>query len=201
MSAPEVGRRIAWREVPDRALVAVETQGGRLYALRSGSRGHYVGGPASWVGEDEEPSWSWFHGSTDGDPLVVALSVPAQASADHLRGLAKVFEVREAASDEFKNHLRFRHPSVNLHDLTPSTVPGSWDVGTPCLGGERCTHAFRGALGGCDGSVLRSIYFAQPSRGKDGRFLRPFREWERWRDAWRPGMSAEDAARLLAERA
>lgn len=154
MSAPEVGRRIAWHEVPDRALVAVETPDGRLYALRSGSRGRYVGGPASWVGEDEEPSWSWFHGSTDGEPLVVALSVPAQASADHLRGLAEVFEVRE--------ELR----------VCPG-LPGFTRVylGGYLIGGFSCGDGL--------------TFWAERIHAV----------------GWRPGMPAEDAARLLSERA
>ena len=90
------GERIGWRAVPDRALVAVDTPHGRLYALRSGRLGLFVGGPASWCGEEDEPGWTWALAWEHSEALLVALSVPAGASADHLRQLAEDFELSHA---------------------------------------------------------------------------------------------------------
>lgn len=86
------GDRLAWRTVPDRALVAVDTSDGRIYALRAGRLGVYVGGPASWCSESDERPWTWDLAWEHREALLVALSVPAGAPADHLRQLAADFE-------------------------------------------------------------------------------------------------------------
>lgn len=84
-------------------------------------------------------------------------------------------------STAFTVHVRLYHHSIDVADLVPSDVPGYWKATTPCPGGDRCTHAFRGFLGPCDGTTPRTVYFAQHGRDDRGRFLRPHREWEKQR--------------------
>lgn len=62
-------------------------------------------------------------------------------------------------------------------DLEPSPAPGYWRVKGGCPGGERCTHAFRGALGPCAGGVDLTVYYRDPTRDARGRFASPYRTW------------------------
>jgi len=95
----KVGDVVAWADVPDGALVR-ESQD--WHALRLRGRGIYVGEPgADWLSANpwsDEGRWPWNNGG-DGSPVtIVALGVPADATAAELQRLAEVFEVREALS-------------------------------------------------------------------------------------------------------
>jgi hypothetical protein len=84
---------------------------------------------------------------------------------------------------EFKQKVRLA--GFNPTELTPDDVPGYWS--TRCEGGDKCRHAFRIVLGPCDGSAPLSVFFAEHgTRDERGRWVRPFREWERQRKERKP---------------
>jgi hypothetical protein len=78
----------------------------------------------------------------------------------------------------FTEHLRWRY-RVTPDDVTLSPVKGYWSLKQPCPGGEECRHAARMALGPCSGGGRVAIHYGQYDRDAQGRFLRPYREWER----------------------
>lgn len=98
----QVGDVVAWDKVPSGALVRATPAG--CYFMRRGSKGHLIAFAdqsmwESWaeMGDDEAP-W-WFDcGLSNGAEAVtiIALDVPADATAEDLRTLAEVFEVRKA---------------------------------------------------------------------------------------------------------
>ena len=69
-----------------------------------------------------------------------------------------------------------RRHGLTERDVVPSDVPGSWTVLEPCPGGVGCRHAFRGALGSCDGGTRLTVSHHDPRRER-GRFTSPFRTW------------------------
>ena len=155
----KVGDVVAWADVPDGALVRY---GDRYYVRLPDDRGWWVGatgrpwavfgrGPAI-PGEEtagrRERGWTWsWH--NDNEPVtIVALGLTGRESADDLRRMAEVFEVREAsASLPFMLMQRAMGPVDD-----PMTADGI-------------------------GQAAERLHAA----------------------GWRPGMTAEDAARLLSE--
>lgn len=136
----KVGDVVDWDKVPSGALVR-DTVGD--FAVRHGG-GRNTNG--SWVKVEGE-AWIAFHGAWrwwihDGqDPVtIIALDVPADATAEHLRTLAEVSEVREAVMRDASLWAN----EFTLEDLEDTVVT---------------LH----------------------------------------RAGWKPGMTAEDAARLVAE--
>jgi hypothetical protein len=91
----------------------------------------------------------------------------------------------DEAKARLARHLKMHH-SLTLADVELiEDVPGYWQVKEPCPGGLECRHAFRGAVGPCDGGTRTTIQLAEPGRDARGRFLRPYRVWETLRDAER----------------
>lgn len=148
----KVGDVVAWDKVPSGALVRVSTDAATSHALRIGDQGEWVGFRFSRETSGEwRPfcrTWPWSEGAETGSVTIIALDVPADATAEQLRTLAEVFEVREA--------LHAMHPLdalVATGGFGPDAVVYTFDEAAPLL-----HHA-----------------------------------------GWRPSMSAEDAARMLAE--
>lgn len=81
-----------------------------------------------------------------------------------------------------ETYLKFYHPNIDINDLEITDTKGYWRVKGGCKGGDECSHAFRSALGSCGGGEL-TISFSEHGRDEKGRFLRPYREWEKWRDS------------------
>ena len=153
----EVGDVAAWDATPSWALVrddrgefAVKTHDWAFWVgLRSQGA---CGRKAQWYPATQG---RWNPAQVRGRVTIIALNVPADATADGLRELAEVFEVREVLRWEAGSH------------------PSFWRVflGQAMIGG------FSGSIGsGLDHWASR-LHAA----------------------GWRPGMTAEDAARLLAE--
>lgn len=95
----QVGDVTPWREVRPSSLVR---QGAGDYALRVGDQHHWVrlvntikmdwarvGACGGWLTDDGVDV-------DEGPVTIIALDVPADATADDLRALAEVFEVRAA---------------------------------------------------------------------------------------------------------
>lgn len=101
-SVVKVGDVVAWRDVPDGALVRPNSDA-RVYSMRINGGGRYVCNPRGvWRGFMDFPGtpWGW-DPRLDEDPkrtpaLIVALGLTGKESADDLRRLAEIFEVREA---------------------------------------------------------------------------------------------------------
>jgi hypothetical protein len=100
VTAPKVGDMVAWADVPDGAMVR-DAEG--WHALRVRARGVFVGQPGEgWLSADpwsDAGRWHWSTAAlaTDGTRVtIVALDLTGQETADDLRRLAEVFEVREA---------------------------------------------------------------------------------------------------------
>lgn len=156
----KVGDVVDWYMVPNSALVLR----GDAYFRRSVRGGHVMGVQGqlrSWetwneMGGDAD-AWPW-HEEHGEKAVIIALDVPADATADDLRTLAEVFEVREAlfsmssgshaTESALENHIRAAATGLTFGDLKA---------------------AFH--------SVANRLH----------------------RAGWRPNMTAEDAARLLAE--
>jgi len=82
---------------------------------------------------------------------------------------------------QFAYFLKRHHPNIRPDMLERASSPGYWRVKGGCPGGNDCCHAFRGALGPCDGGGELTIYFAEHGkRDIKGRFVRPYRTWEAW---------------------
>lgn len=149
-----VGDVVAWLSVPSGALVrALLEKRYTGHVLRVDARGQWVHTSGEeWCEFGVSSAWLWDPPPiTVDDPVtVVALNVPADATAEHLRELAEVFDVREA-----------------------------WLSLICALTTGRMTQAeAEWHNGGRDIDVFAPRLHAA---------------------GWRPGMTAEDAARLLAE--
>lgn len=138
--AVKVGDVVAWADVPDGALV--RTRRGD-HASRNGDCGTWNNVGASWwptVGS----GWQWaLNGGHTTPVTIVALGLTGRESADDLRRLAEVFDVREAML---------------------ITLPWSTRLEPSRLSADPC------------GDLAERLHAA----------------------GWRPGMTAEDAARRLA---
>jgi hypothetical protein len=93
----KIGDKTTRHGVPDRALVR-ETSGDRCYAVRLGDKGLFVGGEATWCGltDPSETWWSWGLAWELCEVEIVALDLRGDESAEELRRLAEVFDVRQA---------------------------------------------------------------------------------------------------------
>lgn len=79
-------------------------------------------------------------------------------------------------------HLSIYHSRLSVKDLEPTATPGYWRVRGGCPGGANCIHAFRGALGACEGSTPLTISYAEwGARDARGRYVDPYREWKQAR--------------------
>ena len=86
---------------------------------------------------------------------------------------------------QFLEWLKWNHSDISPDMLERTNTPGYWRVRGGCPGGERCVHAFRGALGPCDGGVELTISYAEHGkRDRKGRFIKPYRAWEAWRELY-----------------
>jgi len=56
-----------------------------------------------------------------------------------------------------------------LDDMHITETPGYWEANNPC-NGECGMHP--------PSSLHHTFSFSRPGRGKDGKFLRPYRHWE-----------------------
>jgi hypothetical protein len=75
-------------------------------------------------------------------------------------------------------HLQHNYPEVALEDLEPTPVPGYWRVKGGCPGGADCRHAYRDAIGPCDGGHPLTIPYMEPgARDHRGRYVSPYRVW------------------------
>ena len=166
----KIGDVVPWSNVPNGALVQVQFSAGLRrfptqiavngdYIMCVGGHGQVVGsddgdGPL-WTARDLDDAWTWRTG--DGEATIVALGLTGQESADDLRRLAEVFEVREA-------------------------------LGTMRAADHATERALEDAIKGAAAGPTMSDLFAAMTTVA-----------ERLHAAgWRPGMTAEDAARLLA---
>lgn len=158
----KVGDVVAWEDVPIGAMVRVvgdvdNVELPAAYAIRYNDAG------GKWVYDPDEigkaiwstsqVTWRW-HSAMDagvlpphGECTIIALDVPADATAEHLRESAEVFEIREVVT---------RMPAC-VHIMASSI-----DVEGPDFSWEWATRRLH-------------------------------------RAGWRPGMTAEDAARLLSK--
>lgn len=142
---------VAWEDVPDGALVRrAREEGGVFFYQRRGDRGWCVGGRTTegdgYFEQMDDDGWPrpWAHNDR-GRVTIVALGLAGQETADDLRRLAEVFEVREALRVlDTPWSLLYNHRTGEAHDL---------------------------------GTLAEQLHAA----------------------GWRPGMTADDAARLLAE--
>lgn len=96
----EIGDTIEWSDVPIGALVRRNRDdGGLSYYLRCGVRGWCVGyshptAIAHW--EPFQNGWVWNYGlDPDCEVTIIAMDLTGSESADDLRRLAEVFEVRK----------------------------------------------------------------------------------------------------------
>ena len=145
----QVGDVVAWADVPDGAMVRELAPSKRVWVRHSRTRGTRRADP--WGRWREEIALSWILlapinlARTGSEPVtIVALGLTGQESADDLRRLAEVFEVREALLALWDG----KQPT-----WTGFILPSNVEV------------------------IAESLHAA----------------------GWRPGMTAEDAARLLAE--
>lgn len=158
----KVGDVVAWKNVPDGALVRTAAAPDFGYdqdgwAVRRGDRGLWVCDEHHEVRWSVDgPDWGWYGaedaGCTGETTTIVAIGLTGQESADDLQRLAEVFEVREALGDLDS----FEMPADLAHALE-----------------EQAEDDDDGAR-----DALACILHAA---------------------GWRPGMTAEDAARLLTE--
>lgn len=138
-----VGDHVAWADVPDGAMGRTTLDSGPYYVVRSKDSGQWL---TKWR---RGRKWPWGGGrgafARTESVTIIALGLSGQESADDLRRLAEVFEIREAL-----------WKTVDAYAAGWGDV---WEQAEQWLA-ERLHAA-----------------------------------------GWRAGMSAEDAARLLAERA
>lgn len=78
--------------------------------------------------------------------------------------------------DAFAFVLKHRY-GLTPDQVTPSDVPSVWVVKEPCPGGAKCRHAFRIALGPCEGGGRLTIAYYDEPRDKRGRWASPYRTW------------------------
>lgn len=143
----KVGDVVAWADVPYGAMVRVVVDDGLRLAVRGGWSGGWVFQANEWVAY--APTWAWRDRAWMADKAtIVALNVPTDTTADDLRRLAEVFEVREALA---------RWAFDDMRELDDAFTRN----------GVRIRPAI---------TLLANILHAA---------------------GWRPGMTAEDAARLL----
>ena len=93
MNDIKVGDVVAWADVPDGAMVRCEDGS---YELRRGTTCRSFGfyrGPGVW---SLSSSWRWLPTHAEERLTIIALGLTGQESANDLRRLAEVFEVREA---------------------------------------------------------------------------------------------------------
>lgn len=154
----KVGDVCGWIDVPDRGLA--RTKDGSV-AYRNRGRGVFVAQPGEqWLGAQpwaDEGKWRWCTMSLEETVTIIALDVPADATAEHLRALAERFEVREA-----------------LYTMTRGDHAAESTL-------ERFIKS--AAAGPTFGDLLQAFDAAAKRLHAAG---------------WRPGMTAKDAARLLA---
>lgn len=155
----KIGDVIAWKDVPDGALVRDDQA---RCVMRRPRRGIYVLTSCGWLRTDGQ--WLWGHGRPT-PVTVVALGLTGDESADDLRRLAEVFEVREVLWEDACDQTwcvcvgqRVGQRVVVLHGWTEETKDLDDEQGLT-MAAERLHAA-----------------------------------------GWRPGMTAEDAARLLGGR-
>ncbi|HEY8376724.1 MAG TPA: hypothetical protein VIK91_09560 [Nannocystis sp.] len=161
----KVGDVVAWCDVPDGAMVRPNSDA-RVYSMRINGGGRYVCNPRGvWRGFMDFPGtpWGW-DPRLDEDPkrtpaLIVALGLTGEESADDLRRLAEIFEVREAllaaaAGNQTAERTIEQHVVQEAADRGPT-----W-------------------------GDLQDAFYAIAERLHAA--------------GWRPGMTAEDAARMLS---
>ncbi len=84
-----------------------------------------------------------------------------------------------------RSYLDLYHPHIKIDDLEISDSKGYWRVKGGCKGGINCTHAFRRALGPCEGKTDLTISFSEHGkRDENGRWINPYRVWEAWRELY-----------------
>lgn len=93
----KVGDVVAWKDVPDGALVRDDAS--RCYELRLGDRHEILGYTIEGAEFDRDNDPCGWLGVERGTSTIVALGLTGQETADDLRRLAEVFEVREALGD------------------------------------------------------------------------------------------------------
>ena len=160
MSEVKVGDVVDWADVPDGAMVRTP---GYMYVLRQGGRGTIVALPDSGGWGVDDGWWPWQSiGNSDlaEQVAIVARGLTGQETADDLRRLAEVFEVREA----------FNVWRPDTHAQWCARVERWWPPRPTSIVAQRET--------------------AEEARQAAAERLHAA--------GWRPGMTAEDAARLLA---
>lgn len=165
-----IGDVVAWADVPDGALVfdrGSDMWPEPAYAIRRGDRGR-------WVHEERVTDWTltlaewpWQTGEDSGQGAngvsIVALDVPADATAEHLCELAGRFAVREDIASALRRADR-----------------GSRDPRDEFFAG-----------------LIVRVAAARADEDEDEAATELAAQLHR--AGWRPGMAAEEAARLLAE--
>lgn len=116
-----VGKTCAWSLVPDRALVLYKSH---IYERR----GRYGCTRAFWNGSEFRAycdryigAYSWDDQADEDDPTIIALEVPVDATAEHLRSIAEHFEACEAAITLLPEVLTRRDVSDLLY-VSPSVA-------------------------------------------------------------------------------
>ena len=87
-------------------------------------------------------------------------------------------------ADRAMYHFRLYHGIQSPDEIEPTDVPGYWRVKAGCPGGERCKHAFRGALGPCNGETELTLHFEEHNARENGRFVSPRRAWYAWKELY-----------------
>lgn len=78
-----------------------------------------------------------------------------------------------------EDYLLYYH-NLKIEDVEITNQPGYWKVKKGCPGGNKCRHAYRGALGPCKGGDELIIHFDEyGKRDKNGRFIDKFRVWKK----------------------
>lgn len=175
----KVGDAVSWVDVPDGALVRrAREEGGVFFYQRRGDRGWCVGGRTTegdgYFEQMDDDGWPrpWAHNDR-GRVTIVALGLSGRESADDLRRLAEVFEVREALVVDALDQT----VGVFLKD------DGDRDLVVDHAWGARATPEIGGGF----------IFDTEALLTRAAERLHVV--------GWRPGMTAEDAARLLSGRA
>ena len=204
MTAPRVGDVVAWADVPDGALVCCPVwHGDKSFAVRVGGRGCWVSVCKSHTHPDGWgifcPSLAWRWGRYGPFPThaatIVALGLTGQESADDLRRMAEVFEVREALM-VYQNRDEFSAACAALRrwmDGPAEDTSALRAIATKMEGAQNLPAWDVLLFAGRE--ELRVLQ----QHGGEAHEAKALAAERLHAAGWRPGMTAEDAVRLLEQ--
>lgn len=176
-----VGDVVVWEDVPSNALVREDDAAcAGCFTVRRADRGLMVWAPGaqSWrsiVANDlDDDGWPWERGNST-TATIIALGLTGQESATDLQRLVETFEVQKAL-DAALECPQCGGTEAHFATVDEKTCSQPW-----------CTE--------CDVEMGEPAWISDADAEDEARPIA-----ERLHAAgWRPGMTAEDAARLLAE--